>query len=398
MEAFSCTIFYVIKNNKILAGNNEDWSDSYTKMWFYPPENDKHGWVKFGFGSGFPQGGLNDQGLFWDGTSNTYLEMPLSEANKEKYDGALMQKVIAECANVEEALEIFASYYCEDQYKAQYLIGDSIGNSIIIEGDNSLAMNGSYQILTNFYHSNPELGGYPCWRYETANTMLSSEYELTSYFAGSILDATHQDGKYPTKYSTIYDLKNLQLFLFHEHNFQEFIVIDLISELDKGYRSYNIPDLFSKMKLLAPANGEVIESTSITLRWEGLAESNYEVILSEDPEFLGKTNKYLANSKPELNEQSHILYFLSAVLLLIPLFKRRKFLSTSMMFLLLVLGFSKCKKEEIQDPEPQAIEFTKTMDNLLPNTTYYWKVKANQKDENNFQSETLTRFFITGSS
>ncbi len=45
------------------------------------------------------------------------------------FAGALMQKVIEECANIKEALEIFANYYCEDQYKAQYLIGDSLGNS-----------------------------------------------------------------------------------------------------------------------------------------------------------------------------------------------------------------------------------------------------------------------------
>ena len=129
IQVYSCTIFYVVKDNKIFAGNNEDWKDNDSKMWFYPPENNKHGWIKFGWGSGFPQGGLNDQGLFWDASSCAYLAMPVSEENKEIFAGALMQKVIEECANIEEALEIFANYYCEDQYKAQYLIGDSLGNS-----------------------------------------------------------------------------------------------------------------------------------------------------------------------------------------------------------------------------------------------------------------------------
>ena len=129
IQVYSCTIFYIAKDNKIFAGNNEDWEDPYSKMWFYPPENNKHGWIKFGWGSGFPQGGLNDQGLFWDASSCAYLAMPVSEENKEIFAGALMQKVIEECANIEEALEIFANYYCEDQYKAQYLIGDSLGNS-----------------------------------------------------------------------------------------------------------------------------------------------------------------------------------------------------------------------------------------------------------------------------
>jgi len=44
----------------------------------------------------------------------------------------------------------------------------------------------------------PDLGGYPCWRYETADNMLGGTYNLTPYFVGSVLDATHQEGKYPT--------------------------------------------------------------------------------------------------------------------------------------------------------------------------------------------------------
>jgi len=46
IQVHSCTIFYAVKDNKIFAGNNEDWKDPYSKMWFYPPENNKHGWIK----------------------------------------------------------------------------------------------------------------------------------------------------------------------------------------------------------------------------------------------------------------------------------------------------------------------------------------------------------------
>lgn len=152
---YPCTVFYATDGNTILGGNNEDWSDSKTKIWFFPPEEGKHGWVKFGFAGGFPQGGLNDQGLFWDATGCAYLEMPYSEANKEKYYGPLMEKVIEECASVQEALIVFENYYCDDQYKAQYLIGDATGASMIVEGDSIIMKNGDYQVATNFYHSEP---------------------------------------------------------------------------------------------------------------------------------------------------------------------------------------------------------------------------------------------------
>ena len=395
IPSYSCTIFYVVQGNEIFAGNNEDWENPNSKMWFYPADNNKHGWIKFGWGSGFPQGGMNDQGLFWDASSGIYLAMPISEANKEKYNGALMQKIIEECTNIQEALEIFANYYCEDQYKAQYLLGDSLGNSIIVEGDNFIPISGNHQILTNFYHSNHELGGYPCWRYNTANDMLNENYNLTPYFIGSILDATHQKGKYPTQYSTIYDLKNNQIYLFHYHNYEEFIKIDLIKELKKGYRSYNIPDLFSKIKLLTPEDGEEIKSTSITITWEGVPENNYEVIISTDPEFMDNNSKYQVNMNHRLNDHSSFLYFLPVLLLMIPWVKRKKVIYSSII-LIVVLYSSQCTEEEtIIKPEEQVSMINETISNLQPNTKYYWKIKAHQKNQNDFYSETLTRSFTT---
>jgi len=394
---YSCTIFYVVQGNKIFAGSNEDWEDPYSKMWFYPPENNKHGWIKFGWGSGFPQGGMNDQGLFWDASSGAYLAMPSSEENKEKYPGALMQKVIEECSNIEEALEIFANYYCEDQYKAQYLIGDSLGNSIIVEGDNYLPMDCNFQVLTNYYHSNPELGGYPCWRHETAVNMLSDNYEITPFLIGSILAATHQDGKYPTQYSTIYDLKNNQVYLFHSHNYEEFIKIDLVNELKKGYRTFDIPGLFSRMKLLSPKDGDEIETTSVTLKWEGIPGSDYEVIYSTDPGFKETTSKYLMYTFLQQANHSGLFYYLLA-LFLIPLIKRKRIIYSLTIFLFIVLLSPQCKKSETPVPAIEVIEMTETISNLVPDTTYYWKVKAHQKNKDDFRTETRVRYFRTGNS
>lgn len=62
----SCTGLYdlVRQGNIVLAGNNEDWKDPWPMMFFYPATEEKYGWIKFGWGGGFPQGGMNDQGLF----------------------------------------------------------------------------------------------------------------------------------------------------------------------------------------------------------------------------------------------------------------------------------------------------------------------------------------------
>ena len=323
VRAFSCTIFYFSSNSIILAGNNEDWKDPNSKMWFYPSEGNKYGWIKFGWGSGFPQGGMNDQGLFWDGTAGPYLEMPYSESNKEKYSGPLMEKVIVECADISEAIEVFSNYYCEDQYKAQYLVGDSKHNSMIVEGDSIIEMEDNYLILTNFYHSNPELGGYPCWRYNTANEMLAGNDNCTTYLIGSVLSATHQEGKYPTQYSQIYDLQNCQIYLFYYHNYEEFILIDLRKELDHGYRSFDIPGLFSRVKLLTPAASEKLSSTTANFSWEGKSGSSYELIYSTNEEFNESVSKFIAHNFEHSKGNSEEIYFLAGLLFFIPLFRRK---------------------------------------------------------------------------
>ncbi|MCK4922298.1 MAG: hypothetical protein KAS71_14700 [Bacteroidales bacterium] len=392
---YSCTIFYVAKDNKVFAGNNEDWEDPYSKIYFYPPENHHHGWIKFGWGSGFPQGGMNDQGLFWDGSSGPYLAMPLSEANKEKYPTALMQKVIEECSNIEEARGIFDRYYCEDQYKAQYLVGDSLGNSIIVEGDNIYSEDRDYLVLTNFYNSHPELGGYPCWRHETATNMLSSYTELSPYFVGSVLASTHQEGRYPTQYSNIYDLKNCTIYLFHFHNYEEFIIIDLVEELKKGYRSVDIPELFSKINLLTPSDGEKIESTSVTISWEGMPGSSYEVIYSSESEFLEANSISQTYISSDISNHSWLMFFMPGLLFIIPCVNRKKSIYLPIIILFTGLFSFQCQKEQITDPEVEVIEIKETIVNLLPETTYYWKIRAHSEGQDDFYSETITRNFIT---
>ena len=69
------------------------------------------------------------------------------------------------------------------------------------------------------------------------------------------------------------------------------------------------------------------------------------------------------------------------------------------MFLMFTTIFSyQCKKEEAPKPEIQVIEMSKTISNLLPNTTYYWKISAHTNKQNSFYSESLTRSFHTGNS
>jgi hypothetical protein len=396
LPLYPCTVFYATDGNTMLGGNNEDWSDSNTKIWFFPPEGGKHGWVKFGFAGGYPQGGMNDQGLFWDGTGCAYLEMPYSEANKVKYNGPLMEKVIQECASVEEALIIFENYYCDDQYKAQYLIGDARGSSMIVEGDSVIMKNGNYQVATNFYHSHPELGGYPSRRYKTAVSMLNYSNELSLQLFGSILSATHQEGDYPTQYSNIYDLKNCVIYLFHFHNFEEFVTINLKEELKKGSHSYYLRDLFSKIHIISPKQNNVENPSSVTFKWEGKITSNYDLYYSKDPNFTDSEPMMVAMHHSFIHQGTLFSSFIFGIILIGGINRKNKKLYLFIvMILVILLVFINCKDEITSPSNTEIGEISRIIENLEPNMTYYWKVAAYPTENNDFSSESIVHTFTT---
>ncbi len=398
--SYPCTVFYASNDKYTIAGNNEDWTDPASKMFFYPAKNGKFGWVKFGWGSGFPQGGMNENGLFWDATACCYLDMLESEANKEKYNGALMGKIIEECGSVKEALDIFSNYYCQDQYNAQYLIGDRFGSSVIVEGDSYVFKNKKYQVMTNFYQSYPDLCGYPCWRFETATEMLENN-ELSLYLFGSILSATHQERKYPTQYSNIFDLKDCIIYLFHKHNFEEFIKIDLKKELLKGYREFELSSLFSNIEIVGPKSNEVVNQNEVILKWKGRSDRNYDLYISDDPDFTNcipiniRSKKIISFNQNLLNVNGAFIGFLffgSFISL------RKKFVSFLIIIILLLIITSNCAPtiNNTPDSNNDIIEYSESISNLQPETKYYWKIKTSEQQNYSFISETVNMTFITG--
>jgi len=394
-SAYSCTILYYEKDGIILAGNNEDWKDPLTHLWIYAPGQETHGWVKFGFGSGFPQGGMNDQGVFWDATAGPHKEMPYSESNKTFYTGVLMKKVIEKSSNVSEAKSILQNFYSTDQYRAQYLIGDALGTSMIAEGDSFLMKQLDYQVLTNFYQSEPDLGGYPCWRYETANELLAGCDSLTPYYIGKVLASTCQDGNYPTQYSNIYDLKNRRVYLFYYHNFKEFLVIDLLEEIEKGDQTYKISSLFSQIGQLTPAEGDSVYGTEVTISWTGLPGCSYRIIYATNPQFV---NPLLVDA-PYISEYTGTnasAAILLPLLFLVVLFSRRRNLAGISLFLITTIATGlHCEKEGDMVDQESDTKQSVALNNLEPGTTYFWKIEAINNKSAPFTTQTIVQSFRT---
>lgn len=244
----SCTAFYIAKGDTILAGNNEDWFSPKTKIWFIPAENGDFGRVYFGFDNFHPQGGMNEKGLFFDGFATELMEV-VNSKDKPYFRGVLADHVMATCATVEEVIAIYSKYNLEHFRNFMLMFGDAYGKSVIIEGDDIVKKEGDHQVCTNFYLSKTKPDDIDCWRYLEVNEMLKASPDVSVELCKSILQAVHVDF---TQYSNVYDLKNKKVYLYHFHNYQHVVEIDLENELKKGRQSYDLASLF-------PVNEEFIK-------------------------------------------------------------------------------------------------------------------------------------------
>jgi len=246
----ACTIVMASKNGIVLVGNNEDWKNRKTKMWFIPASKGEYGRVCFGFDRdfGFAQGGMNDQGLFIDANAIAPTDWKSTEG-KPTFTGSLMDQILTECATVEDAVAFFEKYNMPSLRRARFPIADRTGASMVVEWGNGkvqfVKKTGDYQISTNFVISECPDGNYPCWRYNKADSIFRQTDGMSVDLIRDILDATHQEGRYATVYSNIFDLKNGIVYLYHLYDFDHGIKIDLEKELKQGRKSVDIPSLFS---------------------------------------------------------------------------------------------------------------------------------------------------------
>lgn len=242
-----CTVFYAGDGQVALGGNNEDSFNPRTKIWFLPPEERKYGVAILGYEDYVPQGAVNDHGVFFDGLAVKIVQVP-EEKGKPAYPGganALMIHALQECETVDCVLNMFARYSRgPGTWNGQYLVGDSKGDSAIIEPLAVIRKQGNFQVATNFFQSEVMPEDRNDYRYTKATSMFRREGSLSVDLFRRTLDATHQEGTAHTLYSTIYDLKRGLIYIYYFHDFDHVVVMNLEEELAKGLHDYDIPELF----------------------------------------------------------------------------------------------------------------------------------------------------------
>jgi penicillin V acylase-like amidase (Ntn superfamily) len=260
-QIFACTGFFATQGDVALVGNNEDYfNTTQTKIVVQPPESRKYGRLFFGFGTstphyGFgnfnPQGGVNEQGLFFDCFATPPLAVTAS-ASKPKFKEHPFEVVLAECATVEDVIAKFNNHNLDFMKTFQLFIADKTGQSAIIEGDKIIRKSGRYQVVTNFHQSKRYFWKHPCKRYKTAIKILERSQDVSIEQFKKILEKTHVEnikykgGIVETLYSNIYDLRKGLIYVYYHHDFSNEIVITLNNEFVKGKRSYDLKSLFTK--------------------------------------------------------------------------------------------------------------------------------------------------------
>ena len=230
---YPCTIFVLTDTNRVLFCNNEDWSNTKTRIWFVPGEAKRYGCVFVGFDDGFAQGGMNTEGLASDwvaGYNVTWKpdpNLPTSVGNRQ---------LLETCATVEEAITFLREHREMGFYTAKILVADRTGASAILGASNGKLKVEKSNQCRGFGYGSPTLD---------ALNLPSSTPTVAK--GTEILRACLQKGKYATKYSNIFDLKSGDIFLFPFPDRDDELKFNLKAELKKGGHYYDMPEIHEQL-------------------------------------------------------------------------------------------------------------------------------------------------------
>lgn len=240
-----CTAFLVSDHENVLAANNEDSSNPDTKIWFVPRDAEgRLGRVYLGYGNLWPQGGMNEEGLFFDGFG--LAPMTAREPDgKPKATFLHILESMERFSTVEEVVGLFEQHDRSFMDSFMLVFADATGDAVIIERDALLRRNDGLIITSHLQQSRLAPDEEPgCQRYRIACQMIASMPEVSVHNCRRVLSAVHFEGESTTQYSNICDLRNRRLHLYHFHDFEHALVFDLATELDRDARVLSLREQF----------------------------------------------------------------------------------------------------------------------------------------------------------
>ncbi len=239
----ACTAFVLARRGVVLAANNEDWTSKDRRIAFHPAKDGEFGRFYLGFADGFPQGGMNDQGLFFDGFAIEASGRKV-EAGVKVYPGNVMDTVMKCCATVAEAVKWFEEYDLGTD-TGMYIIGDATGDAALIERGAIVRKDAKsdFLISTNFRQSVTPGTDATCPRYRAVRTTIDVSAKATPELCARALSGAKQK---ITTYSNVCDLKERKVHVWIDGDFDHAITFELAEELAKGEATHDLATFFAE--------------------------------------------------------------------------------------------------------------------------------------------------------
>jgi hypothetical protein len=247
-EASACTAFTATCGSTTLVGNNEDFNNPRTRIWFVPGSAKELGRMYVGYDNGSPQGGMNEAGLFFDGFAVERVAAKTTDAStrKPRFEGVLMDKAMAECRTVDDVVRLFEQYDRSFLESGVLMFVDKSGDAVAIETDAIARKKGPWFVQTNFRQSRTPESAISCPRFQTATRMLKEMAGCASIegFRKVLAATSAEGGEYPTLYSNLYELDKGVMHLYYFRDFDHPKTIRLADELKLGPHTIEMASLF----------------------------------------------------------------------------------------------------------------------------------------------------------
>jgi hypothetical protein len=250
-EASACSMCKITKGDRTFVGNNEDAWGLNPKIWFEISEKNSLGVAYVGHKNDFPQGGMNEAGLVYDGFT-LYPKEKLNASGTKSIPeiSQFVQLIMQNCRTVEDVENLAKQYNRTLINGAMFLFVDANGKYMIMEADTLIMGNEPNFVLVNFRPSeisNPDQVKIP--RYHKGLNLLERISDTSLGFCAGVMDTMKAcrgelgDG---TLYTSVYDLNKKVIRIYFYHNYASFFDFDLNRELSKGNHAIYFEDIFEK--------------------------------------------------------------------------------------------------------------------------------------------------------
>lgn len=205
----------------------------------------------FGYRDFFPQGGMNQAGLAFDGLALNYtlisnrLQKP-AVGNREDF----IRSIMTTCSTVEDVAQYANQYYRKGFERALFFFADKNGHYLVMEPDTILIGKDPVYHIANFCPSTATADTKNSFvRYENGSAFIRNHAnDNDPFLCKRLTDTMHVcrakigDG---TLHSYVGNLDKRTIELFFYHDFSKSVIFDLNEELKKGYHRFDIASLFN---------------------------------------------------------------------------------------------------------------------------------------------------------